>query len=91
MVAWKYEIFPLVLKKIFFNTRREISYLRTAMYDSNNRVISGIVAKSVVAVTKMFKKLKHIKTYLNRRIASETRAQRKLFPLLITSVLRIKK
>ena len=42
MVAWRYEISLLVLKKIFqtfaaltleifFNTRREISYLRTAM------------------------------------------------------------
>ena len=42
MVAWRYEISLLVLKKIFhsfaaltreifFNTRREISYLRAAM------------------------------------------------------------
>ena len=42
MVAWRYEIFFLVLKKIFpslaaltreifFNTRREVSYLREAM------------------------------------------------------------
>ena len=42
MVAWRYEISLPVLKKIFhsfaaltpeifFNTRREISYLRTAM------------------------------------------------------------
>ena len=42
MAAWRYEISLLVLKifhllaaltrEIFFNTRREISYLRTAMY-----------------------------------------------------------
>ena len=43
MVAWRYEISLLVLKKIFlsfavlireifFNIRREISYLRAAMY-----------------------------------------------------------
>ena len=42
MIAWRYEISLLVLKKIFpslaaltheifFNTRREISYLRAAM------------------------------------------------------------
>ena len=36
MVAWRYEISLLVLKKartseIFFNTRREISYLPAAM------------------------------------------------------------
>ena len=42
MVAWRYEIFFLVLKKIFhslaaltreifFNTRREVSYLRETM------------------------------------------------------------
>ena len=30
----------------------------------------------------MFKKLKHIQTYFNIRIPSETRAQRKLFPYL---------
>ena len=36
MAAWRYEISLLLLKKlftreIFFNTRREISYLREAM------------------------------------------------------------
>ena len=37
MAAWRYEISLLVLKKyftserIFFNTRREIAYLRAAM------------------------------------------------------------
>ena len=39
----------------------------------------------------MFKRLKHVKTLFIKRIASETRAQRKLFSLLITSVLGIKK
>ena len=65
--------------------------LDLANNDSNKRVITGMVAKSTLAVTKkMFKKLKH-KTYSNRRIASETKTQRKLFRLYITSVLWIKK
>ena len=32
MVAWRFEISFLVLKKIFFNIQREISYLRAVMY-----------------------------------------------------------
>ena len=31
MAAWRYEISLQVLKNIFFNTRREISYLQAAM------------------------------------------------------------
>ena len=31
MVVWRYELSLLVLKKIFFNTLKEISYLRAAM------------------------------------------------------------
>ena len=52
-----------------------------------------LVAQSLKALQlsqKMFKKLKH-KTYSNRRIVSETKTQRKLFPLNITSVLGIRK
>ena len=52
-----------------------------------------LVAQSLKALQlsqKMFKKLKH-KTYSNRRIVSETKTQRKLFPLYITSVLWIRK
>ena len=52
-----------------------------------------LVAQSLKALQlsqKMFKKLKH-KTYSNRRIVSETKTRRKLFPLYITSVLWLKK
>ena len=52
-----------------------------------------LVAQSLKALQlsqKMFKKLKH-KTYSNRRIVSEPKTQRKLFPLYITSVLWIRK
>ena len=56
----------------------------------NQNNVSCIVTKSAVAVAKNVLKAKTYKIYFNKRIVSEIRAQRKLFPLFITSVLWIK-